>query len=136
MIIAQDPAASRESVFIKVAGLLVLTQGMQIGGQILSTTQGRRVVIAQHSSPSGQGVVIQQARLLGLPSARRSRARLEAEHNVSGWFAPALAADGPRCPDGKGGLGRTHLARADRPPDCAQHATRRGDLAQQVVGAE
>jgi hypothetical protein len=56
VIIAQDPAASRESVFIKVAGLLVLTQGMQIGGQIRS----RLPDSAQRNRPSiiAEGLVV------------------------------------------------------------------------------
>ena len=66
MIIAQDPAASRESVFIEIAGLLVLTEGMQIGGQIMSTAQRGRVVCAQHPTAPDQRVAVELAGLVML----------------------------------------------------------------------
>ena len=32
MVLAEDVAASRESVFVEVAGLLVVAEGVQVGG--------------------------------------------------------------------------------------------------------
>jgi len=37
---------------LEVAGLFVLTQCAQVGGKIVSRTQGRGVVIAQHPAPA------------------------------------------------------------------------------------
>ena len=47
MVVAEDPAAAGEGVLVEVAGLLVLAQRAQVGGEVVGRGEGVGVVVAE-----------------------------------------------------------------------------------------
>ncbi len=67
VVVAQDPARAGEGVLGELAGLLILPQLPQGGGELVGRAQGVGVVVAQDSPHAGEGVLTELARLLVLP---------------------------------------------------------------------
>ena len=55
VVLAQDPAASGQGVLVQVAGGLLLTQLLQVSGEVAGRDQGVGVVVAQDAAAVGSG---------------------------------------------------------------------------------
>ena len=75
MVVTQHPAAPGQGVLVECAGLLILAQRAQIGGEPAGRGEGVGVVVAQHAAEAGEGVVLELAGLLVL--AQRSQGEAE-----------------------------------------------------------
>jgi hypothetical protein len=75
VVVAHYPATAGEGVLVECAGVLILAQLAQIGGEPAGRGEGFGAVVAQHAPATGEGVVLKLAGLLVL--AQRSRGEAE-----------------------------------------------------------
>ena len=75
MVLAQDPAAAGQGVLVEGAGLLVVTQCGQVGGEVVGRGEGVGVVLAQDPASAGQSVLVEGAGLLVVTQLRTGRRR-------------------------------------------------------------
>ena len=66
VVVAEDPALPVQHVFVEFAGLLVVTQREQVGGELAGRGEGVGVVLAEDPAAAGEGVLVERAGLLVL----------------------------------------------------------------------
>jgi hypothetical protein len=67
VIFAQHPAPAGQSVLMKLAGLLMLTQRPQPDSEVVGRGQRVGMILAQHPAAPTQSVITEPAGLLMLP---------------------------------------------------------------------
>jgi hypothetical protein len=72
VVVAEHPASAGQGVLVELAGILMLAQRAQAGGEIVGQVQSGGVVIAHHPAVAAQGVLVEFVGLLML--AQRAQA--------------------------------------------------------------
>ncbi|MEK8109880.1 hypothetical protein NKG94_46480 [Micromonospora sp. M12] len=66
MVVAKHAAAACKGVFLESTRLIMLTQIVQVDGEVVRGTQGVRMVVAEQTAVAGESVLVESARLIML----------------------------------------------------------------------